>query len=293
MAQKMSTMELVQSEGASEHPTRQPLYRELGRQMKRRVVCFYTSFSGGVSILQPDAEVIEEVVAHTKGPKPITLVVNSPGGDGVEAERIVRVCRKLSGDDFEVVVPRMAKSAATLICFGANRILMSPTSELGPVDPQVPWRTATGLRLFPTRTLVETYDELMSEAMKTTGHVEPYLQQLQTFNAGEVRQWRKFEELTREMAWKLLACHQMKGKSKSWITKRISIFTDTDKTLEHSRPIFSEDANGAGLNVQVEEAGSKTWKPLRELHARCSHYLSRGLAKLVESQDRSLSMREP
>jgi hypothetical protein len=38
---------------------------------------------------------------------------------------------------FEVIVPHMAKSAATLICFGASCIHMGPTAELGPVDPQV------------------------------------------------------------------------------------------------------------------------------------------------------------
>jgi len=35
-----------------------------------------------------------------------------------------------------VIVPDQAKSAATLLCMGAHQILMGPTSDLGPVDPQ-------------------------------------------------------------------------------------------------------------------------------------------------------------
>ena len=70
-------------------------------------------------------------VEHTSGR--LVLIVNSPGGQALAAERIVNVCRAYSAGDFEVVVPHMAKSAATMICFGANRIHMSKTAQLGPV----------------------------------------------------------------------------------------------------------------------------------------------------------------
>jgi ClpP class serine protease len=38
---------------------------------------------------------------------------------------------------FEVVVPKMAKSAGTLICLGATKIIMGEMAELGPLDMQV------------------------------------------------------------------------------------------------------------------------------------------------------------
>jgi len=135
----------------------------------------------------------------------------------------------------------MAKSAGTLICMAANRIVMSSTTELGPIDPQVPWRTIAGFRLFPTRTLVKVYDSLMSDAQQTKGNVEPFLQQLQAFNAGEVAQWRKFEDLTLELATKLLAQHQMKGKKRAEILKKIKIFTESDMTLDPGAPYICRD----------------------------------------------------
>lgn len=48
-------------------------------------------------------------------------------------------CAPSSGSvgDLEVVVPNIAKSAATIVALGADRILMSDSSELGPIDPQV------------------------------------------------------------------------------------------------------------------------------------------------------------
>ena len=40
-------------------------------------------------------------------------------------------CRELT-----VVLPDMAKSAATLTFIGADKIIMGPGGDLGPVDPQ-------------------------------------------------------------------------------------------------------------------------------------------------------------
>lgn len=60
----------------------------------------------------------------------------SPGGDGETAVRLVRMaqaaCQRLV-----LVVPDMAKSAATILGLGAHEIVMGPSSDLGPIDPQV------------------------------------------------------------------------------------------------------------------------------------------------------------
>jgi hypothetical protein len=48
------------------------------------------------------------------------------------AEAVARILDRLAGE----AVPDYAKSAATLLALGAHEILMGPTSDLGPVDPQ-------------------------------------------------------------------------------------------------------------------------------------------------------------
>src|SRR5262249_5459565 len=59
----------------------------------------------------------------------------SPGGDGETAIRMVRSIQARC-TDLTVIVPDLAKSAATLICLGADHILMGPAGDLGPVDAQ-------------------------------------------------------------------------------------------------------------------------------------------------------------
>ena len=104
---------------------RQELLREIGGLVGRTAVAFFTSFVYPVMIEEADADTVEEVLQATDLRKGLCLVLNSPGGDALAAERIVRICREYSKDKFEVIVPRRAKSAATMIAFGANRICMN------------------------------------------------------------------------------------------------------------------------------------------------------------------------
>jgi len=64
------------------------------------------------------------------------LLLRSPGGDGEVAVRLARMAQAASRR-FVVVVPDIAKSAATIFALGAHEIIMGPTSDLGPIDPQV------------------------------------------------------------------------------------------------------------------------------------------------------------
>jgi hypothetical protein len=67
---------------------------------------------------------------------PVVLLVDSPGGYAEVAYKIARtLCRHAGG--FTAVVPRYAKSAATLLTLGATAVLMGPDAELGPLDAQI------------------------------------------------------------------------------------------------------------------------------------------------------------
>ena len=68
--------------------------------------------------------------------KPLHLMLRSPGGNPETAIRLIRMCHAASSE-FNIVVPEQAKSAATIMALGADNIYMGPTSDLGPIDPQV------------------------------------------------------------------------------------------------------------------------------------------------------------
>lgn len=67
---------------------------------------------------------------------PIAIVVDSGGGLARSAYRIAKTLRRHYGT-FTAVVPNRAKSAATLLCLGAQRILLARDAELGPIDVRI------------------------------------------------------------------------------------------------------------------------------------------------------------
>ena len=77
--------------------------------------------------------------------KDILMIIQSAGGNIEPAYLISKTCKRLSKSKFNVVIPRKAKSAATLICLGANELHMGLLSELGPIDPQFGGFPALGL----------------------------------------------------------------------------------------------------------------------------------------------------
>jgi hypothetical protein len=64
------------------------------------------------------------------------LLIDSLGGEARAAYQIAMVLRKHCGA-FVAIVPRRAKSAATLLSLGADEIALGTDGELGPLDAQV------------------------------------------------------------------------------------------------------------------------------------------------------------
>jgi len=67
----------------------------------------------------------------------IDVIVDSGGGQIDAAYNLALILRRYAKKELNFIVPRWAKSAATLLVAGGNRILMTPVAELGPIDPQI------------------------------------------------------------------------------------------------------------------------------------------------------------
>ncbi|WP_315755654.1 MULTISPECIES: SDH family Clp fold serine proteinase [unclassified Bradyrhizobium] len=96
--------------------------------------------------------------------KNILLVVDSPGGRVEPAYLISKSLKRIAYNNFSVAVPRRAKSAATLLALGADRIHMGMISQLGPIDPQV--------RGLPVLALGNALDHVADTACKFPGASE-------------------------------------------------------------------------------------------------------------------------
>jgi hypothetical protein len=66
----------------------------------------------------------------------IALVIDCPGGSPKFAYQIARHIRNHCGGFF-AVIPEYAKSSATLLSLGADKIILGKNAELGPLDAQL------------------------------------------------------------------------------------------------------------------------------------------------------------
>lgn len=71
------------------------------------------------------------------GPQPrIDLFLYTPGGRTTAGFALANLIREFC-DEFHVIVPFRALSTGTLICLGANSIVMTRMAQLSPIDPSV------------------------------------------------------------------------------------------------------------------------------------------------------------
>ena len=117
---------------------RKPLFQNLEKLLGAKVISYVASPMHPLSgIMSQDIIHFEEILRTTAGATEGYLIINSPGGDGNVAEKIITMCRQRFTKSFNVIVPNFAKSAATMIALGSDKILMGYLAELGPIDPQL------------------------------------------------------------------------------------------------------------------------------------------------------------
>lgn len=120
---------------------RQEIFQKIQNLTGRTLLCYVSSYE----MSDEDARYLEELLYAVEQGTQLDFMLHSPGGDIHTAEKLVRMLWSSSSSDpeksppgkFRLIVPDRAKSAATLVALGAKKIVMSTTSELGPIDPQV------------------------------------------------------------------------------------------------------------------------------------------------------------
>lgn len=114
------------------------LYRKIEDDRKSKLLVYITGD-------RPDLEtriasdVLNLFLEHldTIGSVPkISLFLYTRGGDTLASWSIANLIRQFCSD-FEVIISSKAHSGGTLICLGANSIIMTKQATLGPIDPSV------------------------------------------------------------------------------------------------------------------------------------------------------------
>lgn len=115
------------------------LYKQLEKKRSSHVIAYITGDRRGLET-KIHTEVLKLFMDHFDSigiVDKITLFLYTSGGLTLAAWSLVNLIRQFCQKEFEVIVPEKAHSAGTLICLGADRIVMTKQASLGPIDPAV------------------------------------------------------------------------------------------------------------------------------------------------------------
>lgn len=86
------------------------------------------------SISEKDEITIYKLIeSKTQFNKSLLIVLDTSGGNVYSAVKIMDLLRS-KYSSITIAIPQEAKSSGTMMCCGANKLIMSPISELGPLD---------------------------------------------------------------------------------------------------------------------------------------------------------------
>ena len=292
MVDKKVVFQEIMEEKDQHHPTRKKLYNRINKLLGVPVISYFTSFHYPVMINNSDADLLEGLLQKTDVGKGFARLISSPGGDGLAAERIINICRAYSGtNEYSAIIPGKAKSAATMICLGASKMMMSETSELGPIDPQYEQIDESGKsEIYSAYSMIMSYKKIFERAITSTGRMEPFLQALNTYDAKQIELCITELELSQDIAVKALKSGMLSQLDEEEIVKKIKIFLIPKETKVHGRPIYYKDIKDSDLNIEIIELKDELWSLIYELYLRLNIYTTtNNIGKCLESEYQSFT----
>ncbi len=198
-------------------------------------------------------------LAHSVNGKHVDLLIESNGGSAEAAERIVRLFRERF-DSVRFIIPGNAYSAATLICFSGDKLIMSSTGTLGPIDPQI-----NGIPARAYRRAFETLEErLAKEGPKA---LTAYVPLISKYELHLLEICKSAEALSKELAETWLSQYMLKCANNDPRVKVIvDHFSDYDEHKSHARSIGRKQAHELLLEVEEPEETDGLDDLIRSLH---------------------------
>ena len=258
---------------------RQKLIRHIESQTDTRLICYVSGDECAIDHhdVMPFVDLLHNLAPGTA----VDLLLHTSGGSIDSAEKLVKMVRsRTQTASFRVIVPNFAKSAGTLIVLGADSVLMSEMSELGPIDPQVflsnGWQSA--------QDYLDAYQTHAQTLNKEPDNVAAQLM-INNLNPATLKMCEKAKDRARKSAESLLIQGMFREKGNYTNTARELL--DTTRWQSHSQMISWEDARDLGLVVQFVDYQGDEWKNYWELYC-LQHLAVANRQKLYESENVSL-----
>ena len=255
---------------------RQTLISQIQSGTTRSLICYVSGSQGMID--ENDTMPFVDLLHRAPRDRDVDLLLHTGGGSVDAAEKLMWMLKRHVGSArLRVIVPEFAKSAGTVMVLGADSVVMSDMSELGPIDPQAllfdRWQSVQNyLDAYNTHadTLKTDRDSIAAQIM--LGKLDPATLRLCEGAVSRARQ-----------AAENLLKRGMFRNGGNW-SRTVSEVLDTTRWLSHGQMISWEDARDPQLGLVVEhlEYHAEEWQKYWRLY--CLQRLAVGnRQKLYES----------
>jgi ATP-dependent protease ClpP protease subunit len=265
---------------------RQAVIKQIQEMTGRLLICYV---SGKQAAIERDDTIAFVDLLHNIQPNcDLDLLLHTGGGDIDAAEKLNSIVRaKVGTGTLRVIVPDYAKSAGTLIALGADRIVMSETSELGPIDPQIMLSDGSGNRIStPVLSYIEAF-RIHSTALAANPNDVVAQVMLSKFDPARLVLFEAAVDRARLFAENQLKRGMFRNEG-NWSAAARTLL-DPTRWQSHGQVISWRDAADPeiGLTVEYIEPESEIWQRYWELYT-LQRLAIKDQQKLFESEYASL-----
>lgn len=226
---------------------------------KSKVVVYYSLDTLSLK----DAEILFDLLQSVGKRNKLDLFLLSPGGFSDPAFKMAILCRDFADENFGVIIPHYAKSAATLLCLGSDELVMGAASEIGPVDPRIQIRDEYGRNVNVSATSVEDALKVIEEYTKDDPIKSlKYMPLVERINLNTLGEYRRALSSSKQYAEKLLKTGKLLKSPNKFKVIAKKLATDY---YSHGYPITYEAAK-SDLKFNVTLADDQLWKAIWQLH---------------------------
>jgi hypothetical protein len=256
------------------YAVRKKLYKKIGTIRQSRVLAFVTGDRRGLEAqIGSDAlDLFGELLDGYKDAK-LSLVLYTRGGDTLAAWSLVNLLREFC-HELEIIVPSKCHSAGTLMCLGADNVIMTKQATLGPIDPSVntplnppvPGGTAAARLPLSVEDIAGFIDMARQEAdIKGEEYLTRVFTQLaehvHPLALGKANRARKqIQDLARKLLW----LHMDKEKDAARVEKIVNVLSS--EAGSHDYTIYRTEARQS-LEMKIESPNDEFYSVIRPMYA--------------------------
>ena len=237
--------------------TLKDVYQKISKLQNSKIIAYVTGDRRNMET-QIGADVVDIFGKHLESigkTHRITLILYTLGGDTMATWNIVNLIREYC-DELEIIVPRKARSSGTIMCLGANKIILTHQSTLGPIDPSLNSPLGTKVKINGQEISLPTSVESVKGYFNLAKHelgirtsrdlIQAFLKLSETLNPLLIGDVYRRQGQIKMIAQKLLVYQNCKKKQKTSIIN----FLCSDSG-SHDYAINYTEAKQLGLNVEL------------------------------------------